>query len=58
VIVRQHSAAGRRGGISYLGLLTAPFRVFAARLIQDWLPPEWVVAAALSFIGWLFVRRR
>lgn len=53
-----HSAVGKCGKVSYIELIAAPFWLFATRSISDWIPPEWVVAAALSFVAYLFVRRR
>ena len=55
---RQHPATGKSPRLSYLELLAAPFWVYSVTLIQDYIPLKWVVAAALSFVGWLFVRKR
>jgi hypothetical protein len=51
-------SVGKRAGCSYLDLLFAPVWVLALMLISDWLTLEVIATVALSFIAWLYVRRR
>jgi hypothetical protein len=52
----------RRGGIaarvSYTEMLSAPAWLLGSMFVADMVPSEWVLAAALSFVAWLYVRRR
>ena len=54
----RQTPAKKFWGLSHLEWAAVPFWLFATRPVWDWVPPEWVVAASLSFVAYLFVRRR
>ena len=55
--MRRHPRPGRIVAAGFLRTVAAPFVMFA---LKDFLSRpflEWGFAVALSFVGWLFVRR-